>query len=65
MAAPCPAHSLRDRAEFLDDHGLIHASLDGITPDSKTGAPSPPPPDLARFRWNSHCRGLYQLPAAV
>ena len=43
----------------------IHASLDGITPDSKTGAPSPAPLSLARFRWKSHCRGLYQLPAAA
>jgi transposase InsO family protein len=43
----------------------IHASLGGITPDSKTGAPSPKPLSLARFRWKSHCRGLYQLPTAT
>ena len=43
----------------------VHASLDGITPDSKIGAPSSGPLSLARFRWKSHCRGLYQLPAAA
>jgi putative transposase len=43
----------------------IHASLGGITPDSKTGALSPEPLSLDRFRWKSHCGGLYQLPAAA
>jgi putative transposase len=43
----------------------VHASIDGITPDSKIGAPSSGPLSLARFRWKSHCRGLYQLPAAA
>ena len=43
----------------------VHASLDGITPDSKIGAPSSGPLSLARFRWKSHCRGLCQLPAAA
>lgn len=43
----------------------IHAALGGITPDSKTGAQTPEPLSLAQFRWKSHCRGLYQLPAAA
>jgi hypothetical protein len=43
----------------------VHASLDGITPDSRIGAPSSGPRSLARFRWKSHCRGLCQLPAAA
>jgi putative transposase len=43
----------------------VHASLGGISPDSKTGAPIRESLSLARFRWKSHCRGLYQLPAAA
>jgi putative transposase len=43
----------------------VHASLDGTTPDSHIGAPSPEPLSLGRFRCKSHCRGLHQLPAAA
>jgi transposase InsO family protein len=35
-----------------------HASLGGMTPDSKTSARRPQPLNLGRFRWASHCHGL-------
>jgi putative transposase len=44
------------------NHGRVHASLNGIPPvcsiDRSVIA-------LDDFRWRSHCRGLYQLPAAA
>ena len=43
----------------------VHALLGGITPDSRLGQPSPKPLSRAQFRWKSHCRELYQLPAAA
>ena len=41
-----------------------HTSLEGQTPDQySTGAR--PLADLHSYRWQSHCRGLYQTPAAA
>jgi putative transposase len=54
-----------ERFKDYDNQERTHASLGGITPDSKLGRPSPEPLSLAPFRWKSHCRGLYQLPAAA
>ena len=42
-----------------------HTSLGGTTPDYNAGAPNPRALSLSQFRWNTHCRGLYQLPAAA
>jgi putative transposase len=57
----------RNLAQFKDYYNRerVHASLGGTSPDSKTGAPSRESLSLARFRWKSHCRGLFQLPAAA
>jgi putative transposase len=62
------ASDLQRKLERFKDYynrDRVRASLGGTTPDSRTGAPGPEPLSLARFRWNSHCRGLYQLPAAA
>jgi transposase InsO family protein len=43
----------------------IHASLAGVTLESKAGNPTSPVANLSDYRWRSHCRDLYQLPAAA
>jgi transposase InsO family protein len=43
----------------------VHTSLDGDTPSETTGEITSRRADICRFRWKSHCRGLYQLPAAA
>ena len=45
----------------------IHASLGGVTPDSKASDDSADDNvvSLHEYRWKSHCRGLYQLPVAA
>jgi putative transposase len=52
---------LRDFRDYYN-HGRVHASLMGVTPICPT--------DRSRialddYHWRSHCRGLYQLPAAA
>ena len=47
-----------------------HAALDGRTPDPRAGADSARGPGRARasvcsYRWQVHCRGLYQTPIAA
>lgn len=61
----CDLERKLDRFKDYYNQERVPASLGGTTPDSRTGAPSPEPLSLARFRWKSHCRGLYQLPAAA
>jgi transposase InsO family protein len=41
-----------------------HTSLDGVTPTAKAENPARRRLDLVHYRWQSHCRGLFQLPAA-
>ena len=41
-----------------------HTSLEGQTPDQHAGA-GQVLADLHSYRWQSHCRGLYQTPAAA
>jgi len=41
-----------------------HAALGGHMPDSSAGADSARV-SLGRYRWQSHCRGLYQTPIAA
>lgn len=42
-----------------------HNSLGGSTPVELAGAPTRLPVSLTNFRWESHCRGFYQLPMAA
>jgi putative transposase len=44
------------------NHGRVHASLKGVTPICPTDRSVMA---LDDYRWQSHCRGLYQLPAAA
>lgn len=43
----------------------VHHSLDGVTPEASSGISARRPINLAECRWQHHCRGLYQLPAAA
>jgi len=40
-------------------------ALDGDTPGERTTKTRPKVADLDSYRWQSHCRGLYQLPVAA
>ena len=42
-----------------------HRSLGCVTPAEFSESGQNPPISLNDFRWQSHCRGLYQLPAAA
>lgn len=55
---------LRRFQKYYNRH-RIHASLAGVTPESKAGSPSSPIANLSNYRWRSHCRDLYQLPTAA
>lgn len=57
----------RKLERFMDPYNRdrVHTALGEITLDSKTGAPNSEPLSLARIRWKSHCRDLFQLPAAA
>ena len=43
----------------------VHSSLGGHTPGVVSGDSATSPAELHNFRWQTHCRGLYQLPAAA
>ncbi len=49
---------------FYNDQRSHHA-LDGFTPSAKSARRRPKVADLNKFRWRSHCRGLYHLPVAA
>ena len=42
-----------------------HTALAGVTPSEMSGEKTRHRADLGRFRWKSHCGGLYQLPIAA
>ncbi|PYY07941.1 MAG: hypothetical protein DMG69_17110 [Acidobacteria bacterium] len=44
------------------NHHRTHTSREGRTPDTPT---SRPPANLRSFRWQPHCRALYQTPVAA
>src|SRR5215472_4444829 len=52
---------LREFQRFFNEH-RTHAGLGGRLPDS--GGPAPPI-NFASYRWQKHCRGLYQTPIAA
>ena len=43
----------------------IHASLGGVTPACNAGDVNRRVVSLSQYQWQSHCRGLYQLPEAA
>jgi hypothetical protein len=66
---PAPEHSLicdrvnENRAfqKYFNEH-RTHAGLEGRLPDS--GGPGSPI-SFASYRWQKHCRGLYETPIAA
>lgn len=62
-AADLEGKLLQFQAYYNQDR--IQASLDGITLDAKTTNQGQTLAKLNDYRWESHCRGLYQLPAAA
>jgi putative transposase len=43
----------------------VHQGLGGDTPQERAGAPVLPIANLANYRWQSHCHGLFELPIAA
>src|SRR2546429_206218 len=54
-------NKLLDFRTYFNNH-RTHNSLEGQTPDTPT---SRPPANLRSFRWQPHCRALYQTPMAA
>ena len=52
---------LREFQKYFNEH-RTHAGLEGHLPDS--GEPGSPI-SFASYRWQKHCRGLYQTPIAA
>ena len=57
----------RKLLSFKDNYNdqRSHHPLGGVTPSTKSGKMQAKVANLDDFRWRSHCRGLYQLPAAA
>lgn len=47
------------------NHARVHASLEDVTPIFTTSAANTNVINLRDYRWQPHCRGLYQLPIAA
>ena len=60
------ARDLERKLELFKDYynrERTHDSLDGVTPAAKAENTTRRSLDLTRYRWRSHFRGLFQLPA--
>jgi len=62
-----PGHLERKLADFQAyyNHHRTHSSLGGDTPAEIAGGTPKLQAKLKDFRWQTHCQGLYQLPAAA
>ena len=49
---------------YYNEH-RTHASLSGSRPAERAGRPVPAPIALNDYRWESRCRGLFELPVAA
>jgi hypothetical protein len=47
------------------NHHRAYSSLGGDTPAEAAGVAPKLQTTLSNFRWQTHCRGLYRLPAAA
>ena len=56
-------NKLLEFRDYFNKH-RTHTSLEGRTPDQDRSV-SEPFADLHSYRWQSHCRGLYQTPIAA
>ena len=54
---------LNDFKTYYNDK-RAHTSLEGQTPAEAAGCPAGPVVDLAHYRWEKSCGGLFQLPVA-
>jgi putative transposase len=54
---------LLDFQQYYNGH-RAHAGLDGRTPEPRT-APGGRCANVSSYRWQAHCRGLYQTPMAA
>ena len=57
-------HKLADFADYYNRH-RVHSSLDGSTPAIRAGMDNSNLIDIRDYRWQSHCRGLFQTPMAA
>ena len=55
---------LTDYQAYYNIH-RTHRSLDGDTPAEVADVVTKLPIKLNKFRWQTHCRGIYQLPVAA
>ena len=55
---------LADYQAYYNQH-LTHRSLGGDTPAEIAGIVTKSPIKLSNLRWQTHCRGMYQLPVAA
>ena len=55
---------LTDYQHYYNEH-RVHTSLQGVTPMNKSGEVSTPMASLRNYQWQSHCRGLFELPMAA
>jgi putative transposase len=60
--------SAADLARKLSDFTVyyntyrVHRGIDGLTPTLHAGNPEPAHAVPSNYRWQSHCRGLFQTP---
>ena len=54
-------NTLRDYQSYYNEY-RCHSSRDGATPVESCGNTIG---DIKQYRWEKHCRGLFQLPAAA
>ena len=47
------------------NNSRVHQSLTGLTPTERSGKSRPVRAAFDSFGWKSHCRGLFQTPAAA
>ena len=55
---------LKNYQTYYNKH-RTHSSLGGDTPADVAGVVTKSPIKLNKFRWQTHCRGIYQLPVAA
>jgi hypothetical protein len=51
--------------QAYDNYHRTHSSLGGHTPAEAAGYTGQSQAKLDNFRWHTHCKGLYQFPAAA
>ena len=62
------AHDLERKLHEFQNYyngARVHRALDGTPPNAGSTARRKKNACLDHYRWESHCRGLYQLPAAA